>query len=323
MRYRLLGIIFIFSICALWTGCRSRKPLSSEKRPQITVSLAPYRYFVERIGGDLFDVVTIVPPGADPHTFEATPRQMESVVQSQLWFSIGEPFERRLQNALKSQTRDLMIADLREAWDRPAHAHVHDGEVGGPGRCCTCHLEDRHFWMSPKRAGQQAQFIAKAMSRAFPEHRELFERRLAVFKQDLDKLTKEISLKLAPLEDRWVLVSHPAIGYFCEDFDLHQLSLEIDGKEATPQQLAHLLEQAKHLPVSCIMTQQQHNPAGAQWVASQLGLSSELIDPYHPDVLNNLRHIAEVFVRTQRVRQLQPSEASWQGVDPRLSPGGS
>jgi zinc transport system substrate-binding protein len=299
---------FSIGALALWisVGCREHKPQPSPQRSQIAVSLAPYKYFVERLAGDLFEVVAIVPPGADPHTFEATPRQMESLTAAKVWFSIGEPFERRLSKALATQNRELVVADLRQAWDRPMAQHNHDGQ-GGSHRCCNCHLQDRHFWMSPKRAGLQAEFIAGTLGQRFPEHKEIFERRLALLKQDLRNLTDELTSKLSALEHRWVLVSHPALGYFCEDFGLHQLSLEVEGKEASPQQLAHLLEQAKHLPVGCIMTQTQHNPAGAQWVANQLGLSTAVIDPYHGDYLANLRHIGELFVRAQKTATIVPS----------------
>lgn len=302
---------FSLGVLSLWilVGCREQKPHTPQSRSQIAVSLAPYKYFVERLAGDLFEVTAIVPPGADPHTFEATPRQMETLTAAKVWFSIGEPFERRLSKALATHNRELVVADLRQAWDRPIAQHDHESH-GSAHRCCNCHQQDRHFWMSPKRAGLQADFIARTLSQHFPEHKELFDRRLALLKQDLRQLTEDLSSKLAALEHRWVLVSHPALGYFCEDFNLHQLSLEVEGKEASPQQLAHLLEEAKHLPVGCILTQTQHNPAGAQWVANQLGLSTEVVDPYHGDYLSNLRHIGELFVKAQKARRTVPSTNS-------------
>ena len=212
------------------------------------------------------------------------------------------------------------MADLRQAWDRPIAQHDHEAQ-GSPNRCCHCHQQDRHFWMSPKRAGLQADFIARTLSQRFPEHREIFEHRLTLLKQDLRQLTDDLSSKFAALEHRWVLVSHPALGYFCEDFGLHQLSLEVEGKEASPQQLAHLLEEAKHLPVGCILTQTQHNPAGAQWVANQLGLSTEVVDPYHGDYLSNLRNIGELFVKAQKARRAVPISSPSTTVTPSHAQG--
>jgi zinc transport system substrate-binding protein len=302
MRHRIAAVLFALGLVALCPSCSRRKNPAQPERPAVAVSVPPYKYFVERLGGDLFEVISIVPAGADPHTFEPSPRQTEALMRSRVWFALGEPFERRLHKALKVQNRDILVADLREAWDRPIHRHDADDEGAGRHACCHCHLEDRHFWMSPKRAGHQAELIASTLARAFPEHKEMFERRLGLLRKDLDKLTQDLSRDLAAVENRWMLVSHPAMGYFCEDFGLHQLSLEVEGKEATPQQLAHLLEQAKQLPIGCIITQSQHNPNGAHWVAQQLGVDSEMIDPYHPDVLNNLRHIAKVFVKAQKAR---------------------
>jgi zinc transport system substrate-binding protein len=35
-----------------------------------------------------------------------------------------------------------------------------------------------------------------------------------------------------------VLVSHPAFGYFCKDYDLEQISIEVEGKEPRPKDVS-------------------------------------------------------------------------------------
>jgi zinc transport system substrate-binding protein len=43
---------------------------------RVFVSIAPQKYFVQKIGGDLVSVAVLVPAGADPHTYEPKPKQM-------------------------------------------------------------------------------------------------------------------------------------------------------------------------------------------------------------------------------------------------------
>ena len=60
----------------------------------IFVSIAPQKYFVEKIAGDLAEVRIMVPPGASPHLFEPKPRQMVELSRAKLYFSIGIDFEK-------------------------------------------------------------------------------------------------------------------------------------------------------------------------------------------------------------------------------------
>ncbi len=65
----------------------------SEDKLSVFVSIVPQRYFVRQIGKELVDVQAMVPPGADPHTYEPKPRQMVSLATAKLYFAIGIEFE--------------------------------------------------------------------------------------------------------------------------------------------------------------------------------------------------------------------------------------
>ena len=46
---------------------------ADEGRITVAVSLQPYATLVKMVGGDYVNVVTLLPPGADPHNFEPKP----------------------------------------------------------------------------------------------------------------------------------------------------------------------------------------------------------------------------------------------------------
>ena len=60
----------------------------------VFVSIAPQKYFVQKIGGTLVNVSILVPAGADPHTYEPKPRQMVELSKSALYFAVGVDFEK-------------------------------------------------------------------------------------------------------------------------------------------------------------------------------------------------------------------------------------
>src|SRR6202021_673541 len=67
-----------------------------EAKTHVLVSITPQKFLVERIGGEHATTTVLVPPGANSHTYEPTPRQMLAAQQGDLWFCIGESFETKL-----------------------------------------------------------------------------------------------------------------------------------------------------------------------------------------------------------------------------------
>lgn len=276
-----------FLLLAGLAACGNAKPAPSQK-PLVLVSIAPYKLFASRIGGDCIEAQSIVPQSANAHTFEPTPRQREGLLQARIWFKIGEPFEKPLIPLLPKNSR---IVDLREGIEMIAT------EEGASCRHCAADGEDRHIWMSPSLAKRQAETIARTLSAEFPEHREVFEERLSALLADFDKLDSRIRETLQDAKNRSLLVSHPAFGYFCRDFDLKQLSVEVEGKDPRPRHLEHLLQTAKADRPAVALALPQHNNKGVQLLAQELGMRMQIIDPYSSDYFSMMQELSEQIVR--------------------------
>lgn len=286
-------ISFIRSIlCVLALLCMTS--LGAEEvisRPTVLVSVAPHKFFVEKIAGDTVNVHLMVPAGSSSHTFEPTPRQMLSATKGDLWFQIGEGFEPRAARALLSHNPNMKLIDLRQG------LHLIDSSCEETHCCCHNHDSciDPHFWLSPKEAKIQAQSIAKALIDRYPQHARLYQERLASFIRELDQLDSEIATGLTPLKNRIIMVSHPAYAYFARDYHIKQLSIEFEGKDPTPQQLTKILNQARQANIRKIYIQLQYNNKGARLIAQELGAEVVVLDPYSEDYINSMRKIAYSF----------------------------
>ena len=78
----------------------------------IFVSIAPQKYFVERIGGNDVNVEVMVKSGESPATFNPNPKKMSRLANAKLYFSIGVPFERIWVSRLKAIQPDLKFISL-------------------------------------------------------------------------------------------------------------------------------------------------------------------------------------------------------------------
>lgn len=267
------------------------------KTHYVLVSVAPYRFFVEKIAGDTVKVGLMVPAGASAHTYEPTPKETLAASYADLWFLIGESFETRAVNAIKSHHPSLVLVDLRDnvrlISSDPNHAHADHC-------CCHKNCQDLHIWLSPRESQTQAKTIAKALIELYPEHSELYEANLQKFLTELQTLDTDLETALKPINNRVFLVSHPAYGYFVRDYGMIQLSIEFEGKDPTPRQLTRVFEQARDNKIKTIFVQRQYSNKGARLIASKIGANVVNLDPYSEDYLNSMRDITREIVKSKQ-----------------------
>ncbi len=262
----------ILILLVLLTSCAKEASSEKPKKPLVLVSIAPYKFLVNKIAEDALDVETIIPPRSNPHVYEPTSKQVATLHRSDIWFRIEEPFERKL---LPILSKDL---------------EVHDLVLG-----MELDHEDRHVWLSPKILKIQAQKIAKVLQNRYPAHSEKFQKNLIGFEKELDAVDVEIGALLAPLKARSLIVSHPAFGYFCKDYGLEQISIEQEGKDPRPRHVEKILEMTKEKMPALALALPQHNNKGVQLVAGEMKLPVRLIDPYAENSLKTMLSLARLI----------------------------
>ena len=287
----LLGLL-----CAIFFVTACEKPKTSQNIQNVLVSIPPYAYVVNKIAGDTVTVHTIVPPGFNPHIFEPKPSQIIQWNPVQTWICIGEGFEKKLYIVLKAQNPQLTILDLSgdatiESEDHHEEDHVHEH-----GSHCHHHEEkDLHFWLSPKIMQTQSEKIYKMLCKAYPKNSSLYQKNLEKFQGELKEIDTKISQNLENSSYRTILVSHPAFAYFCRDYHLNQLSIEMEGKDPLPHHITKVLETAKKAQIAGVLLQPQYSNKGAEIIAKQLDLQTFEIDPYAYEYLSNLEQLVQTI----------------------------
>lgn len=265
---------------------------ATEKSKYVLVSVSPHKYFIEQIAGDTVKAGLFVPEGASAHTFEPTPKQMLAASQADIWFGLGEPFEKKAVGVMQSHRPSMRFVDLRNGLDMLYDHHC----------CCCRHGDgvDTHIWLSPRLALQQAKTITLALQELYPEHRKLYQQNLNRFLKELKELDDELKITLTPMNPRVVMVSHPAYGYFARDYNLKQLSIEFEGKDPTPGQLTKIFNQARESNIKTIFVQPQYSSKGATLIANEINAKIVILNPYAEDFMNSMREIAKEFAKSTK-----------------------
>lgn len=271
--------LFLF-ICFLTITLFSCGKIENNRlKPCILVSIPPYKTLVEEIAGDDFEICSVAPLHADPHHYEPTPKQIAQIIDSKLWFRIGESFEIKLLSVLK-QTESVDLCEQISFLE---------------SQCCHKHEKDRHFWLSPAILKVQAEKIASTLSQKFPSQKHAFDIRLKKTLVRLDHLDKDIKNRLDGATSKTFIVAHPAFGYYCKDYNCHQISLEKEGKDLRPQELESILRLANKTKASFAISLPQHSSKGTNLLAQKLSIPSYTLDPYSPKYEKTIQDLTSMI----------------------------
>jgi len=258
----------------------------------VAVTILPQKQFVERIAGEHAHVIVLVPWGADPHTHEPTPKQLEDISQASVYFKVGSgiEFERAWMDKLSGVNPRMTVVDTSTGVQLISGDQVPDGsEEQGSA--------DPHIWLSPKNAKIVVENTYQGLARADPVHKAKYRANTDTYLGELDKLDADISDAISRKQIHTIMVYHPAWSYFARDYGILQIPIETDGKEPTPGGIESLIRQAKEDNISVIFASPEYSTKSADVIAKEIGGSVALVSPLEEDYLGNLRNVATAFAQ--------------------------
>ena len=252
-------------------------PTQTNEKAIITVTIEPLRYFTEAIAGKNYQVVSMVPKGSSPESYDPTPQQLVNLSKSQAYFRIGHiGFEQAWMKKLEANCPDMKVYDTSKGIDLIRDKghwhgdHFHEGGV------------EPHIWNSTQNALIIVDNIYQALCELDTTPQADYKYRLDSLKQSIQQTDAE-TRRLLENADSTFLIYHPALSYFARDYGLKQISIEEGGKEPSPAQLKKLIETCRNENVHTIFVQQEFDQRNAQLIAHELGIDIVSINPLSYD----------------------------------------
>lgn len=273
---------------------------SSNNQLNVTVSIPPQKYFVEKIGAGYVNVNVMVPPGAEPHTFEPKPEQLKALARSQVYFRLRISFEDTWMEKFKTVNPQIRIIDTT-AGIALKSAPIASSRQDSP-QSTSSHQDDPHIWLSPRRVKQQAKTIYQTLAQLDPAHQAKYQANLQQFTQEIEQLDQEIQQSLSNLKNRQFIVFHPSWGYFAADYNLKMIPIEVDGQEPSAAEMAQLIKQAKTNRIQVVFAAPQFSTRSANLLAQEIQGQVLIVDPLAENWTSNLRKTAQIFARTMQSR---------------------
>jgi len=270
-------LLFVFTILSFMAVVSCKAPTTSDKLT-VAVSIVPQATFIEKIAGDLVQVITIIPPGFSPANYEPTAKTMEDLENASVYFAIGVPAEATtiLPNLTGIPTIHLetIVAE-----------HYADRMFGVDSR-------DPHIWLSIKRVIVMVEAMTEELSSIDPGNASVYSSNAQAFIHELQNIDALLQLSFANVSNTDFIVFHPSYGYFAEDYGLNMVSLEEDGKEATPQHLQSVIDFALANNITTVFYQAEIDSSQVAAFAEEIHGDMVMLDPLSADYLNNLLDMA-------------------------------
>jgi zinc transport system substrate-binding protein len=268
---------------------------------RVAVSIPPQKYFLGRIGGDRVAVEVLLPPGANPTTYEPKPSQLRNISRVSAYFPIGIPAEAAWLDRLRGVNSDMRIAPMYRGIERlpmpQTYEEALDPEADPRAESERGH-PDPHIWLAPPLARILAQNARDELIRLDPGSASLYRRNFADLARRINELDNELLELFSDAGSRSFLAFHPAWGYFARAYGLNQIPVKLAGKKLTAKRMARLIGIAREKGLRTVFYQPQFTGRPAEQVASNLdgGVALEL-DPLAADWAANLRECARSIRR--------------------------
>ena len=265
--------ITFFMILFLIISCGRRNESGSKI---ISVSIAPFKYFVEEIAGKNFTVNVMVPPGANPHIYEPFPEQISKLRQSVAYISNGYlGFEMSWLDRFYEINKSMKKLSLGDNIDPIKPEHHHEGD--------RFESADPHYWVSPLCALKMASSVRELLAELDPQNSDQYNENYKILLKriyEVDSLAKELSSSGGK---KAFMIYHPNLGYLARDYGLEEIAVENEGKEPSPSRLIELIDRAKKDHLYVILVQREYDTKNARAVAEETGARVIVIDPLSED----------------------------------------
>ncbi|MCU1445760.1 MAG: zinc transporter substrate-binding protein [Cryobacterium sp.] len=208
---------------ALGLGARAGCTPATADRPLIVVTTNILGDVVENIVGDQVEVMTLMRPNSDPHSFEISAQEAARILSADLVISNGLGPEEGLQKQLDSAT-DAGVPMLAAGEIIETLAYTSTASDTG--------ADDPHFWTDPERMLDVVAAVTGAVrDEVAGVDTGAIDQSAAAYTAELEALDTEMTDRFAGIraERRNLVTNHHVFGYLADRFDFTVVGAVIPG----------------------------------------------------------------------------------------------
>jgi ABC-type Zn uptake system ZnuABC Zn-binding protein ZnuA len=248
--------------------------LSTDEKLRVVTTSNLVTDTISNIGGDAIELTGLLPRGVDPHSYELTTGDLQSIHDAHVVFINGAELEETILVTLANSGSEVPIVSLSEDLSLRT--------LGGP-QSVDDHSEDHasgvdpHVWFDPTNVIGWSQTAQLALSSLDPENESIYQQNAQSYGDELKILDAWIMEQTSaiPEERRMLISDHESFGYLADRYGFQVVGAVIpsfsSSASVSAQELADLTDTLRDLDAKIILVSTTTNSALAESIATDTG----------------------------------------------------
>ncbi len=297
------ALLLSWGLLAGAAGCqpaaaRAEQANDPDSRLRIVATTSLVGDVLSRVAGGRIELRVLLPPGADPHSFQSTPQDAAAVAEAQLVFINGFGLEEALLETLASVAGTLPLISISDGIEPYELART------GPG--------DPHVWLDPTNVLVWVENARAGLTRVDPAGEAQYAANATAYQAELEELDGWIrgELERIPAEKRTLVTDHDSLGYFAARYGFQIVGAVIPAystlAQPSAQEIAELEQTIARYQVPALFVGFGFNPALSERVAQDMGVA---LVPLYTDSLSGSEGPAATYLDLMHYTATAISEA--------------
>jgi zinc transport system substrate-binding protein len=298
-------LVLLLFITLILPSCQKK----TQNRPDgnkliVVTTLFPLYDFARNIGQQKADVTLLLPPGAEPHTFEPKPGDILRINKADIFIYTGRFMEPWVEDILKSTTDKgpLVIDASRAITLAEKSAKVEQNHEQGK--------VDPHIWLDFSNAKKMVINILDGFLNRDSANKDFYLKNAEEYTKDLDELDRRFRDSLASCKKNLIIHGgHFAFGYLAKRYNLNYISAYkgfSPDAEPTPGNLIDLSKKLKENDITYVFYEELLSPKVAEVIARETGAKPLMLHGAHNVTKDEMdRNVTFISLMEQNLNNLR------------------
>jgi zinc transport system substrate-binding protein len=233
----------------------------------------PLYDFTRQICQEKAEVVLLLPPGAEAHSYRPTPRDVMRIHQADIFVYTGEYMEPWVEDILQGiRNKELLVVDTSQAVLQDLRGHEKEG-LEHHGHHAHHQAMDPHFWLDPILAQKMVKYIAVSVASKDVDNKEEYQRQAKDYCAELEQLDRTIREVLIHCKQRTIIYGgHFVFGYFSRQYGLDFITPYKNfspNAQPNPKNIMRLIKTMKQLETKVVYHEELVEPKVARAIAGE------------------------------------------------------
>ncbi len=282
-------IVSVAVVCAVIASASlimlsdGEKVYSKNKTTVVATTFAQFD-FAREIARDEAEVIMLLAPGEESHTYEPTPEDIMKIQQCDIFIYGGGESDKWADNILKAAPKSVRVIRMMDVVELYETEHHHTGDEDIHDHEDEAEY-DEHVWTSPLNAIKIVEAICDELMECDKGNAEFYASNSEAYISELRLLDEKFEELFSGTRNKTIIVGDRfPFRYFAERYSVSYLSA-FPGcsaqAEANPKTIAELIEKCKHDNVSTVFKVDLSNGNVAETIAEAVGARVETLYSCH------------------------------------------